>query len=197
MLDLISGAASAIFAGGATGLLGVAFQRFFDFLHQRQQLQLEREKMAHAVAMKNVDAAIMKEEWAQRTKVAGIEGETQREVADTQAFAQSLLKEPERYATGERPKGKVGAVGWLFLALVDAVRGIIRPGLTLYLAWQAHQLYEQNRALVAVLGLDANTKDVLDIHKHIVFTLLYLFTTCVLWWFGTRNKAPQPVYQAR
>lgn len=192
MLELITVAASAIFAGGATGLLGVAFQRFFDFLHQRQQIQLEREKMAHAVAMKNADAAIMREEWAQRTKIAETEGATKREVADTEAFATSLLKEPERYAVGERPKGKLGAWGWFVLALVDALRGVVRPGLTLYLAWVATELYEQNRAVVAVLDLGENVTDVLAIHKHIIFTLLYLFTTCVLWWFGTRNKAPQP-----
>lgn len=191
MLDLITGAASAIFAGGATGLLGVAFQRFFDFLHQRQVAALERDKMAHAVSMKKADAEIMREEWNQRTKIAQEEGQTQREVAETQAFAASILKEPERYAIGERPKGKLGAWGWLLLALVDAVRGIIRPGLTLYLAWIATQVYEQSRALVAVLDLQ-ETGPVLELHTHIVMTLLYLFTTCVLWWFGTRNKTPQP-----
>jgi hypothetical protein len=31
-----------------------------------------------------------------------------------------------------------------------------------------------------------------QLHQQIVFTLLYLFTTCVLWWFGTRNKQKQP-----
>lgn len=192
MLDLITGAASAIFAGGATGLLGVAFQRFFDFLHQRQVAQLERDKMAHQVAMKKVDAEILREEWAARTKVAQEEGETKREVAEIEAFGKSLLREPERYAVGERPKGWLGAIGWFVLALVDAVRGIIRPGLTLYLAWIATKLYEQNRATVAILDLGENVTAVLEIHKHIVFTLLYLFTTCVLWWFGTRNKQPQP-----
>jgi hypothetical protein len=192
MLDLITGAASAIFAGGATGLLGVAFQRFFDFLHQRQVAALERDKMAHAVAMKKADAEIMREEWAQRTKIAQEEGQTRRDVAETEAFGKSVFQEPERYAVGDRPKGKLGALGWFVLALVDAVRGIIRPGLTLYLAWIATQLYEQNRATVAILDLSSDATAILEIHKHIVFTLLYLFTTCVLWWFGTRNKQQQP-----
>lgn len=193
MVELLGQGLLAIVSGGATGILGVIFQRLFDHWKNKQELDQLRERNAHEQAMKRIDHEIMKEEWAQRVKVAQVEGETAREVADAQAFAASLASEPKRYSEG----AKVGSIAGFFLVLADLVRAIVRPGLTLYLAWIATELYNDSQRAMelveATLEIDGfDVLALLDVHKQIVFTLLYLFTTCVLWWFGTRNKAPQP-----
>jgi hypothetical protein len=176
----------AIVSGGATGLLGVIFQRVFDHWKQKQELDKIKAQHAHEVAMKKADAEIMAQEWAARTKVAQVEGETARDVADAQAFTASLTSEPARYSEGV----KAGKYGGFLLIMADVIRGIVRPGLTIYLAWIATALYWDSQKLVAGSGFEA--KLLVGMHQQIVFTLLYLFTTCVLWWFGTRNKGSQP-----
>jgi hypothetical protein len=176
----------AILSGGATGLLGVIFQRVFDHWKQKQEIDKIRVIQAHEVAMKKADAEIMAQEWAARAKVAQVEGETAREVADSQAFAASLTSEPKRYSEGVQ----AGFLGGLLLVFADVIRAVVRPGLTIYLAWIATELYNDSKAVLAVRGIDM--VKLMTLHQQIVFTLLYLFTTCVLWWFGTRNKSPQP-----
>lgn len=185
MGELFSGLL-AIVSGGATGLLGVVFQRIFDHWKLKQELDQMRERHAHDQAMKRIDIELMKEEWAQRVKVAQVEGETAREVSDAQAFAASFALEPKMYSQNVKP----GKIGGFLLVLADVVRGIVRPGLTIYLAWIATAIYWDSQRILASELLDE--KAVHGLHQQIVFTLLYLFTTCVLWWFGTRNKAPQP-----
>lgn len=186
MGELLGQGLLAIVSGGATGILGVIFQRVFDHWKQKQELDKIKAQNAHELAMKKADAEIMAQEWAARTKVAQVEGETAREVADAQAFAASFAAEPKRYAEGV----KAGRIGGFLLVLADVIRGIVRPGLTLYLAWIATELYNDSQKLVSGTGFEA--KLLVGMHQQIVFTLLYLFTTCVLWWFGTRNKGPQP-----
>ena len=186
MGDILGQGLLAIVSGGATGILGVIFQRVFDHWKQKQELDKIKAIHAHEVAMKKADAEIMAQEWAARTKVAQVEGETAREVADAQAFAASFAMEPQRYSEGV----KAGKVSGFLLILADVIRGIVRPGLTIYLAWIATALYNDSQRLLAGTGMQATM--LVGMHQQIVFTLLYLFTTCCLWWFGTRNKAPQP-----
>ena len=187
MGELFSGV-MAIFSGGATGILGVVAQRLFDHWKLKQENDRLRLEHPFEIEKRRVDAEIMQQEWAQRTKLAQVEGETAREVADAQAFSASFALEPKRYAEGV----KVGKWGGLMLVLVDVLRGIVRPGLTVYLAWIATQLYLDSARLQAQLDAGAQGAQLMQLHQQIVLTLLYLFTTCVLWWFGTRNKAPQP-----
>lgn len=189
MGDLFDGLL-AVVSGGATGLLGVIAQRLFDHWKLKQEIDKLRVQHEHEQSMRRIDAEIMAQEWAARTKVAEVEAAGKEAVADAQAFASSFGLEPKLYSEKVKP----GKWGGFLLILADVVRAVIRPGLTVYLAWVAHLLYEQNRALIAVIDPSTDTMTMFGLHKQIVLTLLYLFTTCVLWWFGTRNKASQPKF---
>ena len=185
MLELIGGALSAILSGGATGLIGVAIQRFADYKNKMADLEKMKIQHEHERGLRELDAKIMEQEWAGRTKVAQVEAAGAEAVADAQAFAASFQLEPKLYSEKVKP----GKVGGFLLILLDVLRGVVRPGLTLYLCWIATVMYEQSRAIMAVGDISAVS--LLDTHKQLVSTLLYLFTTCVLWWFGTRNKGQQ------
>ena len=67
------GILGSIFSGGITGLLGVAFQRFFDFLKVKQELELRKLDHEHEANMRRIDGELMAQEWAARTQVATIE----------------------------------------------------------------------------------------------------------------------------
>ncbi len=62
--------------------------------------------------------------------------------------------------------------------------------LTVYLCAISTLIYLQARELVGKENL--TSEQALQIENLIVGTILYLTTTCVLWWFGTRNKQQVP-----
>lgn len=188
MLELIGTGIMGILSGGATGLLGVGIQRLADYWNKKQDLEKLKLQYDHEANMRDKDAAIMAQEWAARTKVAEVEGASREAVADAGAFAASFGMEPQRYSEGIKP----GKVGGFLLILLDVIRAIVRPGLTIYLCWIADRMYNESRAILAIADLTTNPVLVMNVYQQIVFTLLYLFTTCVLWWFGTRNKQPAP-----
>lgn len=184
--DVLAGFLSSIFAGGATGLLGVAIQRYFDNKKLAHDLLVMKEKNLHDLNMKNADLAIMKEEWAGRVKVAQTEGETAKEVAATKAFEKSLFVAPERYSEARL---LTPGQNWWFVIL-DWIRGVVQPALTVYLCALTSFVWWQVRLKLNVEELDPVA--VLDVWKLVVQTILYLTTTVVLWWFGTQNRQSQP-----
>lgn len=186
MLETIFSVVGSILGGGATGLLGVAFQRFADYKNKQLDMQLEKQRGELELQKKDKDLLIMQGEWQGRLKVAEEEGTTAKDVADTQAFAATLWKEPERYT--EASKLTAGQT-WI-MVLLDGFRGIVRPGLTIYLCVLTTAIYVQARGLLA--GEDINAEQALEIEHQIISTILYLTTTVVLWWFGTRNKQEAP-----
>lgn len=189
MLDLIGTALGSILGGGATGLLGVIIQRIADHKNKQLDIEIQKQKFEQERALRELDAKIMEQEWAARTRVAQAEAEGQREVADANAFAMSYKLEPQQYSARVRP----GKAGTFLLVLVDCLRGIVRPGLTVYLCVLTTLIYSQAVALID--KEDLTNDEALDIEKLIVNTILYLTTTCVLWWFGTRNRGPSPEFQ--
>lgn len=186
MGELFSGF-MAIISGGATGLLGVVAQRLFDHWKTKQENDKLRLMHEHEEKMRAIDVQVMREEWAQRVKVAEVEGASREAVADSQAFAASF-NEPQRYSEGV----KVGKWGAIMLVMADFCRAIVRPGLTVYLAWIATEIYYQSDKILQLLNITVHQQVLTELHKQIVLTLLYLFVTCVCWWFGTRNKAKPP-----
>lgn len=79
-----------------------------------------------------------------------------------------------------------------WLVALDVLRGVIRPGLTVYLCAITTLVYLEARGILAAAGASLNPTQALAVHDLIVSTILYLTTTTVLWWFGTRNSERPP-----
>ena len=183
MLELLGAVFGSIFGGGATGLFGVAIQRFADYKNRQLDLQLERERRETEIAKRQADAAIMREEWAGRLQTATVEGDAAKDVAESAAFGKSQWAEPPRYShattltTGQQ---------WVMVVL-DGLRGAVRPLLTVYLCALTTYVWVQVRGVLSAEDLDARAA--LDVWRLVVGQILYLTTTCTLWWFGVRNKS--------
>ena len=179
-LNTALGTIGSVVSGGLTGLLGIGVQRYFDMKNKQLDLQIMDKKHAHELAMKKADAEIVAQEWAARTQIAMDENRSQVEVADSQAFAASF-NEPVRFSDGIKPNS---AQAWL-LVILDFIRGIVRPGLTMYLCALTTAVYFKASALVdpALDGVQY-----FKIVSEVVDTILYLFVTCSCWWFGVRNR---------
>lgn len=186
MLELLGTALSSIIGGGMTGIFGVVVQRIADYKNKQLDLQLVEKRNAHEIASKKVDAEIMAQEWAARTKVAEIEGQTREAVADSQAFAASF-NEPQKYSSSRLTP----AQEWL-MVILDFIRGIVRPSLTLYLCALTTFIYMHSKLLMELHGQTMTPDQAMGHVNLVVGTVLYLTTTCVLWWFGTRNKQKPP-----
>lgn len=183
----------SLLGGGATGIIGIAVQRFFDYKNKQEDMKAQVAKQAHEVQMKEADAKILAMEWNARTQVATIEAAGKEAVADSQAFAASFDMEPKRYAEGKAPSGTLGRIGWFLMVLLDAFRGAIRPGLTTYLIILVTVIFSWLMAILQSKNIEIlDSVDIIAILKRVIDTVLYLATTCVLWWFGTRNKTNGP-----
>jgi len=194
--SLLSGGLS-VATGGIFGLLGAVGTKLAEAWERKQQLDILKEQNKHAIDMKAADAAIMKEEWAQRAKVATIEVEGKSDVAASEAFAKSFASEPQRYSEGMKPPEGgwaakfVQGLGWFLTVSLDVFRGSIRPGFAVYLAYIVTSMYNTQRAVLALLGADQGPEMAM-VYVRIVDTMLFLFTTCVLWYYGIRNKQTPP-----
>lgn len=189
MLEILGTVFGSIFGGGATGLIGVGVQRYFDYLKVKADIEMAKVKFDHERGLRELDAAILEKEWAGRTRVAEVEAAGKADVAESEAFAASFRTEPTRYSEGVKP----GRVAGFFLVLVDVIRGIVRPGLTVYLCALTTLVYWDAQELINKVGtIQMTVEEALRITSLVVGTVLYLTTTCVLWWFGTRNKGTPP-----
>jgi hypothetical protein len=180
-METILGFFGNVLSGGVTGLLGVALQRWADYKNKQLDIELQKGKQAH-------ELAIMEREWQGRVKVAETEGAARVDAEDAKTLAASYAGAFDRFATWD-----MKAEPWYFkiwFVLLDFLRGLVRPGLTVYLCVLTTLIYFEARALLG--GENLTASDAINIQTRIVDTILYLMTTCVLWWFGTRNKDKQP-----
>ena len=150
----------ALLTGGATGLLGTAITAGVDYFQAKQ-------RHAQEIELRRLDHEIALAEAASVERQVAIEAEAESEKAAWEALKASYQEARQRWSSGES--------AWI--VFVDVVRGLTRPALT----W----------AFLALTGIIYFTLAAGDaaMRGRIVETVLYLTTTCVLWWFGGRQLA--------
>jgi hypothetical protein len=180
-MDFLTTIFSSIFTGGATGIIGVIAQRWADYKNRQLDIEMQKAKQDHEIQMRKADAEIMAQEWAARTRVAEVEAGAAMEVADSEAFAESYRMEPALYSASVKPSA---GQAWM-LVVLDFVRGSVRPILTLYLSIISTLVYiEAQKHYGSITPAESY-----ELMKNIIGTIMYLWVTIVLWWFGTRNKS--------
>ena len=174
MLDGVISAVSAIAGGGITGLLGAGITSFTEY-------KTKMASFAHEQKMTDLNMQMAQLDAESRFKIAQSEADAAKDVAATEAFTKSHTADIARYATGDRAANSTGFI------VVDVIRGLVRPTLTIYVMVVVTLIYYQLMQLVG--GLTAiPTHDALVMVKSVIDALLYITTTIVLWWFGTRAK---------
>lgn len=148
----------AVLGGGATGLLGTVISAGAEWLRERQ-------RHTHEVELQRLEMEMVTAEAASAERIAAIERETEQTRAEHAALEASYRAATTRMSRGDSR----------WLVAVDVVRGLTRPVLT----WTFV-------GLVGWMYFSAVTLRV-EIREQIVDTVLYLSTTCVLWWFGARH----------
>lgn len=147
----------AVVTGGATGVLGTIVSAGTAYFERRQ-------RHAQELELRQMEMEMMRTEAASAERVAAIERESEQMRAEHAALEASYRAATTRMSTGDSR----------WLVAVDVVRGLTRPVLTWCLLALAGTIY---------FTLSPQS----DMRGQIIDTVLYLSTTCVLWWFGARH----------
>lgn len=171
MLEILG----ALVSGGATGLLGSAVSAFTKFKLQKLQNDFE-------IAKIEKETEQMRMEQETRMAVADIEATTKKETSADSLVEASYAHDTAAYATGTKARD---SKAFIFL---DFVRGMVRPLLTIYLMVLSTWLTVEVFSILNGLENAISAEQAYTLVQQAIATILYLTSTIVLWWFGTRNK---------
>ncbi len=171
---------AAIFGGGATGLLGSFIGKIFDYFHTKAEY-------AHRERMAEVEMQHLKMEIERDVVVARAEAMAKMEEAAAKTQAASYAADKRAYLPSSAISGGDRGIIWL-MALVDFIRGLIRPALTLFLSVVAWLIYRQTAVILETAGRNITPQQAYDLNRTVTLGLLYLAFTAVGWWFGSRTQ---------
>ena len=160
---------ASLLTGGATGILGVAVSTVTDYMERRARHREAIEQQRLDIELAQIEAASVEHRATLALQTAELE-------AEGRALEASYAEAQQRWS---RP-----GEGALIVA-VDVVRGLTRPLITWLLIILVAAIY-----WTSLPGEEA-------LRDRIVATVLYLATTCVVWWFGGRRPQPPGAAQGR
>ena len=179
-MDILSlfGAIGSAVSGGFLGLFGTGVKMYAD--HKAQQA-----KQLFQLKMRELDQAEMTLEHQLHMKE--VEAEANRDIAvatqnrlSTEAQAQADIEQAEIQLIQRSHESDRASYGGGF---VDAIRGLMRPTLTLYfavlMALIAYQLFSISNEMIG--GVTAQNMLI-----EVINACIFLATTSVTWWFGSR-----------
>lgn len=177
MLDFLGNALGAIASGGITGLIGSGISIFGEIKKQKMIFE-------HEEKMEELKQDAMRVQMEVITK----QTEASINISEMEAFSQSQKNDEATYSKGQE---LTGGQKWL-MVVVDFFRGMIRPSMTIYMTVLTTLIY------IEVMNLVEGLEGVLDktlavqLSQQIILVILYITSTVILWWFGTRQKLVKP-----
>lgn len=184
-----------VILGGLTGLIGNIVTGIVNY-------KTMKVKNSHEAKMVALQTAAKKAENKMRIELASAQIAGEIELADAEAYTKGL-EQADKETFSEAWIERLFAVeGWmryiaipvaLFLATLfgslDFLRGLMRPGLTIYLTgissvltWKAYEILQQT-------GTAMTANQAVDLYGQTTQIIIYLTVTCVTWWFGDRRMA--------
>ena len=184
--------------GGISGLLGSVITSIVSY--KTQKLKNEHDIAMADIELKKMDKEkeIMLAEAEANIRITEVETEAKIELADADVFKESIKAAQEKALSdkvhemllkGGRFSRIVAAFVAFLFGIVDFIKRMIRPSLTLYLvglttwityiAWKIMETHNQQ----------LTSKQATDIFDQVITIVIYLTVTCVTWWFGDRRMA--------
>lgn len=180
MLTALASLLGSSAVGSFIGWMGGAANRLIDLKFKDKEMALLKQNQAHELLKLDKERDYMKEEWAQRTKVAEIEGESATTVAGYETMSESYKHDASIQGS---PK-------------VEDLRASVRPVLTYLFAFAA-----LTQVLILVsFGLYAFSEKIVDftaqqVYELVKYAALWVFFQAgvmIGWWFATRpSDAPK------
>lgn len=183
-ITTILGAAGSALSGGLLGLFGTGIKMLADYKSQEskrtfeldmRQADLDEMQLEHDLHMKEVEAQTHRDiAIAHQNRLT-----TESQVSGDIELGELNL----RQASYSNDKATYGG------GFVDAIRGLMRPILTLYFALSMALIAYQLMQITGNIVGAANAQYLL---KEVINAIIFLATTSVTWWFGSR-----PIHHAK
>ena len=179
MWEIISG-----IAGGLTGLAGSITTAIFNY--KQKKIDYQRE-----VDLKKLDIQLAEKEHEFALAQTKIQAEAETEKAAEATLQASYAHDRASYFTPFA--GVIEKYPWLgipfavFFALVDLLRGLIRPTMTAYLVVLVTVMYLQSMQVLKAQGYDVGSDQAMVLVGRLVDLVVYLCATVCAWWFGNRT----------
>lgn len=190
--DLVGAAMGGGGLGVITGLIGTALTKYSELQQKKADLALVREQNSHARLL-----ALQEQEG--NLKLAAMSAQSQERIAEINAETRALERasmdfiashESDR-ATYLTPVVQAQSrMARVLMALVDFMRGFIRPGATIYSYVLLTGLVLWVTELYRIKAFVLTGDQAFQIAQMVLGTVVYLVTTCTVWWFGIRPNAP-------
>lgn len=189
--ELAGSLITGVLSGGATGLLGILIQQWGENKKRRHDLELLKQQHTQTLELRRIEGE-------QALQMATVSAESAEKLAEIQAAARleesasddyraSVASDRATYSSLDAQKVWYVAAA---MGFVDFLRGIIRPGITIYsmvlltlLLYWVHDMWSRS---LLVLSPDDTKKLMLEV----VGTTTYLVITTTVWWFGRRPESP-------
>lgn len=192
MWEIIGTILTSAVGGGATGLLGVLIQRWFDHKKVREERELLKLQLEAAQQTRKMELESQERMASKAADVQALEAQLDAQARMTEAAERSYVASVESdKATYSAPAAqeKSRFVRWA-LGFVDAIRGLMRPGITAYTLWMLTVVFMWVRDLYSQMGLTMTPSQVHELTQQAVGTIVYLSVTTTVWWFGVRPAQP-------
>lgn len=191
MLSTILGFFGSAVGGSLVGLIGTAIKGFQEYKdRQAQRLHdIEMRRLDQADMRLEADLAIRQTEaqFAGQATLKNIEAAIAQDVSTARLHGKAYDNDKATYSPGAIAKlsGFLGNLMSGLLVLVDVTRGMMRPGITIYLlvveSIVCYYLYQ----LVLQFNL-LPPEQALPLFITVVDSIVFLTATAVTWWFGSR-----------
>ena len=181
--------------GAVTGLLGNGITAWTNY-------KMQKVKNEHDITIIKVETEAMKEEAKANIQIekARIEGEI--ELTEASTFLEGI-KEGNKQTFSDKWIDKLFDVeGWVkyisipvavliafLFGIVDFLKALMRPGLTLYLTGCTTWITYLAWNILDKYGTAITSAQALEIFDQVVSIIIYLTVSSVTWWFGDRRTA--------
>lgn len=185
--------------GGISGLVGSALSSIMNY--KTQKLKNEHDQAMAKIELDKMDKEkeIMLAEAEANLKITETQTEAQMELADADIYLETIKSSQQEFLTDKIHYklfdqgffGKlIGIILAFLLGIVDLIKRLIRPGLTLYLVGLTTWITLIARdIIIKTNGANLNAAQAKEIFDNVTTIVIYLTVTCVTWWFGDRRMA--------
>ena len=185
--------------GGISGLLGSALTSIMNYKVQKLKNEHDREMAKIEIQKMDKEKEIMIAEAEANIKITEVQTEAQMELADADIYLETIKSSQQEFLSDKIHAklfeygvfGKIiGVILAFLLGIVDFIKRLIRPGLTLYLVGLTTWITLIARdIIIQANGKDLTALQAKGIFENVTTIVIYLTVTCVTWWFGDRRMA--------
>lgn len=167
---------AALLSGGIIGTLGSLFNNVLGYFKKKQEFkqQLEFKKLEIEQMDKQNDFMLQQHK---------IEGDIRLTESADDMQEKSYGHDQFSYVAGQ----KLGMFERFILTIVDLIRALIRPILTISLLYMVYTTRTEVNAIIDESGaVGISVDEAIGIYKEVVQMILFLSSTSFCWWFGSR-----------